>query len=59
MEIRNGTVNTTYSGDLMTPPDAAKDPSKKKTVILGKGMKAKTIRQGNRNDNDSSDEDDW
>ena len=35
---------------------------KKKTTILGKGMKAKTIRQGgkgNRDDDDSSDEDDW
>merc|ERR1712117_572896 len=52
-----------YSGDLMTPPDAAKDASKKKkTTILGKGIKAKTIRQGgkgNRDDDDSSDEDDW
>ena len=41
----------------------SKDASKKKkTTILGKGMKAKTIRQGgkgNRDDDDSSDEDDW
>ena len=47
----------------MTPPDAPKDASKKKkTTILGKGMKAKTIRQGgkgNRDDDDSSDDDDW
>ena len=49
----------------MTPPDAPKDASKKKkTTILGKGMKAKTIRQGGKgnrggDDDDSSDEDDW
>ena len=50
-----------HSGDLMTPPDAAKVTTKK-TKILGKGMKAKTIRQGgkgNKDDDDSSDEDDW
>ena len=52
------------SGDLMTPPDAPKDASKKKKTILGKGIKAKTIRQGGKgnrggDDDDSSDEDDW
>ena len=48
------------SGDLMVPPDAEKGASKKKkTTIVGKGMKAKTIRQGGKGDDDSSDEDDW
>jgi len=63
MEWRIATAGVIeYSGDLMTPPDAAKGASKKKTTILGKGMKAKTIRQGgkgNRDDDDSSDDDDW
>ena len=42
--------------------NALQGASKKKTTILGKGMKAKTIRQGgkgNRDDDDSSDDDDW
>ena len=45
-----------YSGDLMTPPDAGK-ATKKTTTILGK-PKSKIIKQGNRGD-ESSDEDDW
>ena len=43
--------------------NALQGASKKKTTILGKGMKAKTIRQGGKgnrdDDDDSSDDDDW
>jgi len=46
-----------YSGDLMTPPDAAAAGSgAKRTTVLSK-PKSKTI-PGNEND-DSSDEGDW
>ncbi len=44
----------TYSGDLMTPPDAK--GAAKTTTILGK-PKAKTIR--GKDEEASSDEDDW
>ncbi|XP_052089441.1 thioredoxin domain-containing protein 9-like [Mytilus californianus] len=43
-----------YSGDLLEPPSVA---SEKKTGILGHAKTSKTIR--GRNDDDSSDEDDW
>ncbi len=47
-----------YSGDLMTPPDAAKGPKGPKTTIIGK-KSAKTIRGKEGADEDSSDENDW
>lgn len=50
-----GIIN--YSGDLMTPPDAA-GGSKKKLNILGKS-KNKSIRGSNVAGEDSSDNDDW
>jgi hypothetical protein len=43
-----------YSGDLMEPPSVARE---KKTGILGYAKTNKTIR--GRNDDGSSDEDDW
>jgi hypothetical protein len=43
-----------YSGDLMEPPSVARE---KKTGILGYTKTNKTIR--GRNDDGSSDEDDW
>lgn len=42
-----------YSGDLQTPPDQAE--RKKKTNFVGKKVKGR----GKRNDDDSSDENDW
>ena len=48
-----------YSGDLMTPPDGSAGPRKKKLNILGKS-KNKTVRGKEvKNDDDSSDNDDW
>jgi len=42
-----------YSGDLQTPPDQAE--RKKKTNFVGKKVKGR----GKKNDDDSSDENDW
>ena len=42
-----------YSGDLNTPPDEAQ--RKKSTNFVGKKLKGKK----GRNDDDSSDENDW
>merc|ERR1711962_201809 len=49
-----------YSGDLMTPPDGSNSgANKKKPNILGKS-KNKTVRGKEvKNDDDSSDNDDW
>jgi len=49
-----------YSGDLMTPPDGSNSgANKKKLNILGKS-KNKTVRGKEvKNDDDSSDNDDW
>jgi len=45
-----------YQGDLMTPPDGKKGKNATTTTVIGK-PKAKTIR--GKNDEESSDEDDW
>jgi hypothetical protein len=45
-----------YSGDLMTPPDAAAGGSGKRTTVLSK-PKNKTIR--GKDQDESSDEGDW
>lgn len=48
----------TYSGDLMTPPDASNQGGKKKLNIIGKS-KNKTLRGQQVGNDDSSDNDDW
>ena len=47
----------TYTGDLMSPPDGSGQKGKKVNILTG--SKAKTVRGGKDEDEDSSDNDDW